>query len=412
MTTSSKKTQGSTTRSRVTVCIIVAILAILIAWPQQELDIDYFSQLARSHAQSSSPSSPLDGTVIAITGATSGIGLGLTEGLHGMGATIIAIGRSSRKLSQLQLDLDGADNKKKKKQRIIPIVAELSDLNSVANAADEIQSKFKRIDFLVNNAGIHYGLADYFGAARSTAQGYDLTFGVNYLSHFLLTEKLLPLLNKSKTKHPKVIQMTSSFHWMVDGSDLVSSNTTEQPYASQNASYSFFHSERAYPNSKLAQILHMRSLSRKLKDDNSKVKVVSVCPGWVGTSIGGELNQIILESLAFPYNGKGIASTLEAMFHPNAGVDDNNNEKKNDYYINSGACTLMPMISTKSQLLRKLLLNSGIQDLRSWVGAVGMLYLQKFFPGVHSVDSVPQSYDTSIQASLYDWSMEAVSDWL
>merc|ERR1711920_1083839 len=114
-----------------------------------------------------------------------------------------------------------------------------------------------------------------------SAQGYDLCFGVNYLSHVLLSEKLIPLLEKSKL-NPRIIQTSSTNHWLMDTSELVPSKNMDNdelsPIASRNE-----HNKplpRAYPNSKLAQILHARHLSRKLleKNNSSIIKVLSVSP--------------------------------------------------------------------------------------------------------------------------------------
>jgi len=62
-----------------------------------------------------------------------------------------------------------------------------------------------------------------------------VAFGVNYLSHFLLTEKLLPLLSKSDQDSPRIIQMSSSFHWLSDGSDLVASSGDDTTISSPTA---------------------------------------------------------------------------------------------------------------------------------------------------------------------------------
>ena len=149
---------------------------------------------------------------------------------------------------------------------------------------------------------------------------------VNYLSHFLLTEKLMPVLKKSP--YPKVVQVASGFHFAVDGSDLSTHRGTRDPIASQKGgSHGFllFRGQRQYCNSKFAQILHARSLQQ-----HYGIHAVNACPGWVGTQIGpknGTLGHAFFASTAFPVEGFGLSSILYAILDPNI-------ETKEDYYVN------------------------------------------------------------------------------
>ena len=224
------------------------------------------------------------------------------------------------------------------------------------------------------------------------------------MSHFLLTEKLRPLLEKS-SKNPRIIQISSSFHWLAGSSDL-SSVGGAAPHASRGDVNTFLHRERAYALSKLAQIMHSRSLSRELEKVGSIVKVVNVCPGWVGTSIGGKSNQPILKALGYPSNGFGLASAFEAMSHPDAGVAGN------DWVVNGKLFELFGRLSHTIGIDAEWTSDLGLRDIYSWVCAVAALYAQKFFPGVYWTKSSPQSYDTSVQESLYQWSTNTISEWL
>jgi len=119
---------------------------------------------------------PLTGATIAVTGATSGIGKSIARTAHGLGATVIAIGRSPSKLNNLQVELEGTEAKN---SRLISVLMDLTDLESVSQAAKEILTKVKRLDILVNNAGIHYSMdvSNPFLDPMATKQGYDLVFG-------------------------------------------------------------------------------------------------------------------------------------------------------------------------------------------------------------------------------------------
>jgi hypothetical protein len=142
--------------------------AIILVQPQPELNQAAIHAAAANY-MGTSPSSrtPLRGLTVAITGATSGIGLELTRKLSGMGAHVVAIGRSSRKLEVLAREVE----------HVTTIRADLTDLESVARAADEIANNVPQLDILVNNAGMHLGLKNWPWQRPSTAQGYDLVFG-------------------------------------------------------------------------------------------------------------------------------------------------------------------------------------------------------------------------------------------
>lgn len=163
----------------------VVLLAIFIQHPQPELSGELPALAGQAVGASFPTGSPLDGVNIAITGPTSGIGIGLARYLHGLGATIIAIGRSPSKLQALQAALDGDADNRNNKRRVETFVADLTDLSSVARAADEIASRFDSISYLINNAGLHYtnDLILGFRRKHATQQGYD---GTLYFDHLLL----------------------------------------------------------------------------------------------------------------------------------------------------------------------------------------------------------------------------------
>lgn len=388
---------GRSRRSWVSVPVVAVLIAVFLKsyLPQPQLDLSAVSKLAAEAVVADQGAIPLGGIVVAVTGATSGIGRGLTSVLHDLGATIVAIGRSPNKLAALREELG--------QERIETFVADLTDLNSVARVANEITSHFDHLDYLVNNAGIHYSsdLILQFWSEQSTPQGYDVAFGVNYLSHYLLTEKLIPLLERSDRKSPRIVQMSSSFHWLSDGLDLTAVNG-KPPRASLGDAKSFFHRERSYANSKLGQILHARALSRRFVETGSKVRAVSACPGWVGTKVGGTgLMQSLLEMIAYPNDGFGVASTCLAMFQPAAasGVDV-------DYYINS------PVFEYLGDLVKKTAIDGAFRDALSWVSAITLLYVQRLSPREKPSLSSPESYNETIQDSLFRWSHTAVSEWL
>jgi NADPH:quinone reductase-like Zn-dependent oxidoreductase len=151
---------------------ISAAVLSLLSFPNPELDWegavlpDARKYMQEMGVATPSAEQPLEGLVVAVTGATSGIGLELTRKLAKLGATVLAIGRSPKKLQQLQDDIPGVQT----------VVANLADLASVADASDYMLDKYDHLDVLINNAGIHQGLKGMW-EFPVTEQGYDMAFG-------------------------------------------------------------------------------------------------------------------------------------------------------------------------------------------------------------------------------------------
>lgn len=390
---------------------VVALVAIVLSMPFPDLQwdeivvpkaIEYMEKAMGVVWDDDSSSSiitvtkdkrqPLRGMYIVVTGATSGIGLALTRKLCLLGATVVAMGRSASKLQQLQQEWP---------QNVETVLADFSDLDSIATASQYMIEQYDRLDILVNNAGMHPGL----GQRIESKQGYDLTFTVNYLSHFLLTEKLMPVLKKSP--HPRVVQVTSGFHFAVDGSDLSTNQGTRDPIASQKGgSHGFFlfRGQRQYANSKFAQVLHTRSLQHR-----HGIRAVSACPGWVGTEIGpknGTVGHTFFTSTAFPVEGFGLSSILDAILDA-----DLNNTDDADYYMNVdfGNGRPNPLDELPSWAYQQFPLRDII--VGSFAYSVTFLF-QRFATLRGTGKAAMQTYDQSLQEELYTWSRQAVAQWL
>ena len=153
--------------------VVVASVAILLGLPQpQQLDVLPMAQEKMGH----NSETPLDGILIVLTGPTSGIGLALTKAFVKLGASVVALGRSQSKLSQLEHDVKNVE----------PILVDLNDLQSVSNAADVIRERFHHVDILINNAGMHYGWTTV--GHPETSQGYDQVFAGAFYNVMLYLE--------------------------------------------------------------------------------------------------------------------------------------------------------------------------------------------------------------------------------
>ncbi|WP_331743651.1 SDR family NAD(P)-dependent oxidoreductase (plasmid) [Streptomyces sp. NBC_01136] len=170
---------------------------------------------------------------ILITGATDGLGRALAEDLAANGADLILHGRTRAKLDRIagRCATLGATRPR-------TVTADFGDLDQVRRMATQVRAMTGRLDVLVNNAGIGGGEPD--GRTRRTsADGHELRFAVNYLAGFLLTLELLPLLRASAPA--RIVNVASIGQHPIDFDDLM----LERTYSGM----------RAYGQSKLAQIM-------------------------------------------------------------------------------------------------------------------------------------------------------------
>ncbi|MFP5201929.1 MULTISPECIES: oxidoreductase [Bacillus] len=201
------------------------------------------------------------GKCIIVTGANTGIGFEISQVLAARGARVLLACRNHAKakeaMDRIRRKTPGAD------LAFLPL--DLADLASVRSAA-ELAAKEPRIDVLINNAGVQGS------KLRHTVQGFELTFGVNHLGCFALTALLLPKL--METPGSRIVVTSSGQHKgaKIEWEDL-------------NAEKSYKWLPR-YGASKLANMLFVFELDRRLRATGSPVTVVACHPGLVGTDLG------------------------------------------------------------------------------------------------------------------------------
>lgn len=176
----------------------------------------------------------MSANTILITGATDGHGRALADRLAQDGHNLILHGRDPDRLKNASDEITAAYDA----PRPQTVLADLADLAQVRRLADDVRKRTDRLDVLVSNAGIGSGEPD--GRTRRTsADGYELRFAVNYLAGFLLTLELLPLLEASAPA--RIVNVASIGQHALDFDDLM----LEHGYDGT----------RAYAQSKLAQIM-------------------------------------------------------------------------------------------------------------------------------------------------------------
>jgi NAD(P)-dependent dehydrogenase (short-subunit alcohol dehydrogenase family) len=200
----------------------------------------------------------LNGRVVLITGSNSGIGFSTAVDFAKRNAKVILACRDKIKGERAAIRIQ----KMSKNMNVVFKQLDLASLSSVRAFCRAILTSESRLDILINNAGL------MACPMKTTEDGFEMQFGVNYLGHFLLINLLVNLLKKSQGK---IINVTSYLHKLgwINFEDLNSVKSYD-PW-------------KAYYQSKLAVVLFTQELSRRLND--SKVVANAVHPGMVATNL-------------------------------------------------------------------------------------------------------------------------------
>jgi NAD(P)-dependent dehydrogenase (short-subunit alcohol dehydrogenase family) len=204
------------------------------------------------------------GRTVLVTGATSGLGLATAQALAGMGARVILGAHSAQRGEDARRRVAAATGN----DDVHLVVADLSSQAAVIRMAEEIEGRFDRLDVLINNAGVDVG------ERRTTVDGLELTFAVNYMAPFLLTNSLLGMLQAAAPARTLNVASSGYKGGRIELDDLQGEGR--------------FSGQRAYNNSKLALVLFTYELARRAADTG--VTGNAVDPGFVrGTNIGRTL---------------------------------------------------------------------------------------------------------------------------
>jgi dehydrogenase/reductase SDR family protein 12 len=198
----------------------------------------------------------LDGRIVLVTGATSGLGLEAAMSLAGMGASVRLLGRSADKVESARDSIVTATGN----DDIEVYLADLGDLEATRRVAAEILEREPRLDVLVHNAGAL--VTEY----RATPQGREQTFATMVLAPHLLTRDLRPRL----THGSRVI-------WVTSGGMYTQKLDVDELELGPDG----YRGSVAYARAKRAQVVLMQEWARRLRDDG--VAVHAMHPGWADT---------------------------------------------------------------------------------------------------------------------------------
>ena len=197
---------------------------------------------------------------IIITGASDGIGAEAARALSAAGDTVFIVGRSREKTAAVAAEL-GADY----------FVADFAKLDEVRALAAALLERYPRIDVLANNAG------GIMGERGLTVDGNEKTVQVNHLAPFLLTSLLAERLVASEASVINTASVANSLYGKIDIDDL----QNEKRYSPN----------KAYGDSKLANILFTRELDRRYRDRG--ITTAAFHPGLVATSFASNTTSVL-----------------------------------------------------------------------------------------------------------------------
>lgn len=277
----------------------------------------------------------MTGKVCLVTGATSGIGQATAHALARLGATVVILGRNPEKSAATVAQVNQAcDN-----PNTDCLLADLSSQAAIRQMAQQFKERYQRLDVLVNNAGA------VFMQRQESVDGIEMTFALNHLGYFLLTNLLLDVLKASAPA--RIVNVSSELHRKarLDFNDL--QNTRR------------YRGMKAYHQSKLANILFTYELARRL--EGTGVTVNALSPGLVATNLG--------------MNNRGLSPLMKRLVDRWIGISPEEGAQTGVY------------LTTSPQVER---------------------VTGKYFVEQEAIPSSPESCDEAIAARLWEVSAELV----
>ncbi|KAF5368335.1 hypothetical protein D9758_002229 [Tetrapyrgos nigripes] len=219
----------------------------------------------------------LKGKVAIVTGGNTGVGYATIQMLARKGAKVYMAARNEGKATEAikQLQAEGISD-------VHWLNLDLSDPRRAQSAGKEFLEKEKRLDILVNNAAI-----GAVGPYKLNKDGLLDIMVTNHISHFVLTETVLPLMKttaKETGSDVRIVNVTSIAHDRVKPESYTSKEALNKDYGESFGGYL-----DTYGNSKLANILHIKELQRRLNSESISITCIATHPGAIKTNVLGPL---------------------------------------------------------------------------------------------------------------------------
>ena len=419
-----------------------------VAFVKQRLDHDIKLDLT---------SKDLTNHISIVTGGNSGTGFAVAKKLVSLGSTVVLACRNEQRCQSATKSIQ--EQYPLKRQFVIPMNLDLSDLASVKKFSVDFQKRFKRLDILVNNAGL---ISD---PGALTAQGLEESFGAMHIGHFALTKYLLKLLLKplpsGKGAHDaaRVINLSSdglflgNFHpSLMTGSGSGDFRTEITDNCGLVPGFEVLEccplfacpNTNGYARAKLANTMHAYELQRRVDDfslqhsggtgpskAHRRLVTASLHPGSVNTNIHAFLSSKITAMFLRSSDQAAhviLHAILDDSFVPSAFIDAMRNShdlfsyRDNHLYKHTSAFPAaknLPFFSDKSYVSRSRWTLHGIW----WNNQAMIQPTATTSVGVSSIGSVSRSDSSndelmvqiyrkdSVAARLWDVSEQIVSDW-
>lgn len=229
----------------------------------------------------------LTGKRAFVTGASAGLGVETVRALAARGAHVVG---AARNLDKARRAIAAAQAEAGSGGTIELVELDLTDLASVRRAADQQIAADQPYDLLIANAGV---MACPKG---TTTDGFETQFGTNHLGHFVLVNRMAPLLRRGA----RVVMLSSSGHRFSDV-DLDDPNFAHTPYEPFVA----------YGRSKTANILFAVELDRRLRERG--VRATAVHPGGIMTELGRHLDPAVIEGMLEQMRARGEAFSWKSI---------------------------------------------------------------------------------------------------
>lgn len=232
--------------------------------------------------------------VALVTGANTGLGFETALALYQKGAKVIVACRNEAKgleaIERIEATGDGG--------KLVYGNLDLSNLNSVKEFTEKIIADEPRLDLLINNAGV------MIPPASKTVDGFEIQFGVNFVGHFALTGHLFNLLEA--TKGSRVVTLSSIAHRgaVIDFDNF----KLEAPY----------NPWREYGQSKLADMILMLELHKRLEAKGCQLASLAAHPGFSKTELQKHMDKEMLDSIELMTAREGAQPTLVASLSQDA----------------------------------------------------------------------------------------------
>lgn len=236
----------------------------------------------------------LTGKIAIVTGSNTGLGFETALDLYKLGAKVIVACRNKDKgleaIEKMKVASSGGE--------LVYEHLDLSSIDAVKKFASKVTANETRLDILVNNAGV------MIPPPSKTVDGFEMQIGVNFVGHFVLTGHLFSLMEA--TKGSRVVTLSSNAH---RGATIDFDNfKLEKPYDPW----------REYGQSKLADLILMLELHKRLRSKGFQLSSLAAHPGYSKTDLQKYMDKDMLESLELMTAKDGAQPTLTACLSPDA----------------------------------------------------------------------------------------------